>query len=188
LTQLVLLRHGETGMNRRGRYQGWSDHDLTPRGIQQARTAGRLLEEARIRTRTVWSSDLVRARRTAALAFPGATVRCDARLREIDFGSWDGLTWEEAAAESPGAHHAWSRDPERVAPPGGETLTQVRRRLTEWLREHMENARDEPLVGVTHGGPLRLLVAHLLGFSSEWRQEATFYFNPGAVVLMDIPR
>ena len=185
VTPLVLLRHGETGMNRLGRYQGWSDLDLTPRGIRQARAAGRLLEEARIRTGMVWSSDLVRARRTAALAFPDATVRCDARLREIDFGAWDGLTWQEAAARSPDAHDAWFRDPETVAPPGGETLSEVRSRVMEWFRECMESAVDGPLVGVTHGGPLRLLVAHLLGFPPAWKHESQFYFSPGAVMLLD---
>lgn len=106
----------------------------------------------------VYSSDLVRARRTAALAFPGAEVRPDPRLRELHFGAFDGRTYAENVARFGRRFHAWLEDPARVRPPGGELLGELEARVLDWLADLPRAGR---VIAVTHAGPIRVLLAHL---------------------------
>src|SRR5436305_2326484 len=102
VTTILLARHGETEWNREGRWQGWADPPLNDAGRAQART---LAEELRtIPFDAVYASDLRRARETAVIvAAPHAVpVLTDAGLREIDVGSWSGLTRSEIAKRFPG--------------------------------------------------------------------------------------
>jgi alpha-ribazole phosphatase len=160
---LTLVRHASTTLNEQRRYQGWCDHPLSDRGRAEAADLARRL--AGERWDRVLSSDLARARDTAALLAPGAEVVPDPRLRELDFGAWDGLTYDEAEARDPEAIRRWIDDPLGVRPPGGESFTDFRARVVAALH-------DLPLEGsalvVAHGGPVRLLVAELLGLA--WSQ------------------
>ena len=99
--RLLLLRHAETDWNREGRYQGWTDTDLSEVGRGQAEAAGRLL--ARQPLAAVWSSPLRRARDTAAAiaSAKGLAVKEHAAFMEMRFGDWEGLTREEVAARFP---------------------------------------------------------------------------------------
>ena len=101
MTTILLARHGETEWNREGRWQGWADPPLNDAGRAQART---LAEELRtIPFDAVYASDLRRARETAVIvAAPHAVpVLTDAGLREIDVGSWSGLTRREIEERFP---------------------------------------------------------------------------------------
>src|SRR5690349_15996562 len=101
MTTLLLARHGETDWNREGRWQGWADPPLNELGRRQAT---RLAEQLRtIPFDAVYSSDLRRAHETAEiLAAPHAVpIVVDPALREIDIGSWSGLTRAEIAARFP---------------------------------------------------------------------------------------
>lgn len=133
VTGLVLVRHGATDLNLEGRCQGWIDPDLNGRGVRQARAAGAALRTMGVRPTEVWSSDLLRARRTAELLVPDAAVRTDRRLRELAFGSWEGRAWDEVRSTRSKAFLGWARDPEAVAPPGGETLGELRARMWSWI-------------------------------------------------------
>lgn len=181
---VLLLRHGETALNASGRYQGWLDPSLSDAGSRQAREAGRSVRRTGFRPGVVWSSDLRRATETARLAFPGVPVRIDPRLRELRFGVWEGRTREDARARHPEAFGAWIRDPEGTAPPGGETLPQLRERLDRWWRDATSCAGQgtDLLTVVGHGGPLRVLLARLLGIPPAWRWESALRIGPGAVV------
>src|ERR1051326_5519394 len=95
MTVLLLARHGETEWNRAGRYQGHADPPLNETGRGQARALAAGLAGAGIGR--VYTSDLARARETAEIvaAELGVTVVLERELREIDVGSWMGLTREE---------------------------------------------------------------------------------------------
>ena len=100
--QLIVLRHGRTEWNATGRFQGQADIPLDHRGLAQANGAARVLAE--LAPAAIVSSDLRRATQTAgALSeLTGLAVALDARLREIDVGSWEGLTIEEILDVDPG--------------------------------------------------------------------------------------
>jgi probable phosphoglycerate mutase len=156
---MLIVRHGESEWNREGRWQGWEDILLTPAGEAQARARGAELLDAGHRFAAVYTSDLVRAARTAdllaeAIGLPAA-VR-DADLRERFGGDWQGLNREEIIAGWPREWAAW-RGGELAAPPGGEPdsviLERVRAALT---RIDATNPTGAVLV-VTHHGVVRQL-------------------------------
>src|SRR4051812_23065670 len=95
MATILLARHGETDWNKSGRWQGWADPPLNETGRSQARELAEQLRE--IPLDVVYSSDLQRAHETAEiLAAPhGVPVLVDKDLREIDLGSWSGLTRDE---------------------------------------------------------------------------------------------
>jgi 2,3-bisphosphoglycerate-dependent phosphoglycerate mutase len=120
--RLVLLRHGESTWNRENRFTGWFDADLSERGVEEARQAGRLLAEAGIEPDLVHTSVQIRAIRTADLALDevGRTwipVRRHWRLNERHYGALQGLD-KKATAEQYGAEqvHLWRRSYD-VPPP-----------------------------------------------------------------------
>lgn len=155
--RLFLVRHGETAGNAEGRYIGWSDLPLSERGAAQAEALGRRLAAEPITV--VFSSDLLRTSATAAaIAAPhGLRHRTDPGLRELRFGAFEGRTYNEIADQNRTALEAWITDPETVAPPGGETLAQLRRRVLLAL------PRQDGAVVVTHGGPIRALLSGWTG-------------------------
>jgi broad specificity phosphatase PhoE len=144
MTTLLLARHGETDWNREGRWQGWADPPLNDTGRAQARLLAEQLRETPFDA--VYSSDLERARETAEiLAAPhGVPVVLDRDLREIDVGSWSGLTREEIAERFPDGSR-----------PDGETHEQqaarVRAAVTRIAREHPGGR----VLVVGHGGTIR---------------------------------
>ena len=155
---ILLVRHGETGWNRERRYQGWLNSPLTERGIAQASAIGRLLVSLPdAADRTIVASPLGRARRTAEIIRDQlrgiGSLRVDERLRELTMGSWDGLTFNQIEAISPGIFER--EGPEWCfASPDGESYTGFAGRVGEWLGE-----QDEPLTTlvVAHGLVSRVL-------------------------------
>lgn len=144
MVTILIARHGETDWNREGRWQGWADEPLNDTGRAQARE---LAEQLRADPfDAVYSSDLQRAHETAVIvAEPhGMPVLVDPGLREIDIGSWSGLTHDEIRERYPDG-----------ARPDGETHEQhaerVRAAVTRIARAHPS---DRILI-VTHGGTIR---------------------------------
>lgn len=179
MLRLLLVRHAETEHNAQARCQGQSDPPLSAEGRQQAdRLAARL---ARHEIHAVYTSDLRRASETATAiaAVHGLPVRADARLREIAFGEWEGLTWAEIGERYPQAWAAWQADPLTVAPPGGETLAQVAVRVQSAFNALVEHHADQCVALVSHGGPLRALLCQTLGLSPQmhWR----FQVDPASI-------
>lgn len=160
MVRLILVRHGSTVLSEQGRYQGRIDVPLTPRGIREAGELGRRWDPLEIDA--LWSSDLCRARQTVEIAFPGRSVRLDPRLREIDFGAFDGRTYEENRQRFEDAFSDWLKDPAIGRPPGGESLGDLESRVASWLNE-VANDREAPgdrlHLAVTHGGVIRVALS-----------------------------
>ena len=148
MTVLVtLVRHGRTSWNAEGRLLGWRDVGLDRVGTAEAealaaRLAGSDFDAA-------WSSDLRRARETAAVIGTAATT--DQRLREFDFGRLEGSTWEELAPETQEALVAFDGFAARC----GETVSAFRRRVVDF----MDGLAEGRHLVVTHGGVIRVVLA-----------------------------
>lgn len=143
--ELWLVRHGQTPRSRDGRLAGWVDTPLTATGADQARALHAQLADTGFAG--VWSSDLRRAVRTARLA--GFEPRRDRRLREISFGRLEGASWAHLEARTKDALLRF----EGFAPPGGESLTDLRRRVLGFLAE-LSPGRH---LVFAHGGVIRML-------------------------------
>jgi broad specificity phosphatase PhoE len=152
MTRLILVRHGETDWNLEGRWQGQSDVPLNHRGLEQAaHLAHDLARDYPIDA--IYTSDLSRARRTAeAIAVEtGRPVHVDSRLRESNLGEWEGLPIHIIQDKYKDLFHRRLLDPWTVAPPGGETASEVRRRVAAALADIAARYPSQTVVVVTHG-------------------------------------
>ncbi len=161
--ELYLVRHGETESNKQKRYQGWTESPLSEKGLRQAENAGLFL--SRMEVSAVYSSDLNRAVNTAQVigAARGLKPKVTPLLREIHFGEWEGLTFEEIEKSWGHQISSWLDDPFHKAAPGGETLEKVCQRMRIFLEEVSGIHQDgDRLVAVSHGGSIRALLYNLL--------------------------
>lgn len=165
--RLVLWRHGLTDWNVAGKVQGQTDTDLNEIGRQQARDAA--LRLASLQPSRIVSSDLRRARDTAqALSdVSGVDVEFDERLREMNFGAREGMTWQQSWQELPEGMKAWvSGDESKI--PGSETHWDAGQRAAAALRDIVETMPEDDLVVVAaHGAILRTGACAFLGFPRE---------------------
>ena len=152
MTTILLARHGETDWNREGRFQGWADPPLNEAGREQARALAERLRDMPFDA--VYSSDLRRARETAEIvAGPhGVPVVVDRGLREIDVGSWSGLTRVEIEERFPGADDH-----------DGETRADHLARVLATVERIARTHHGERILIVSHGGSLRTLRRHCVG-------------------------
>ncbi len=161
-TCVSLIRHGETPWNRAGLWQGHADPDLTAEGLAQAEALAVALaaEHARAPWQRVYSSDLLRARRTAQCLAErlGLALEVDRRLRELDVGRWVGLTRAEIEAREAALLAAFERGEPGVRPGGGESRIEIRERSHAFLCELAAQRAGERLLVVTHLGVIRALV------------------------------
>ena len=190
---LYLLRHGETEFNVEGRYQGQRDSPLTARGRDQARRHGALLKTL-IAEPAAWrlvASPLGRTMATARivcaeLGLPEDAIETDARLKEIAFGAWEGLTPAEVQARHPEAWAARCADRWHHVRPGGESFALLAARVGAFLRD----VQGDTIV-VGHGGAGRVLRG-LYGRLSEDQivaleepQDAIFRLTQGTVARIE---
>jgi broad specificity phosphatase PhoE len=161
MASLLLARHGQTDWNAERRWQGHTDRPLNERGREQAEALAERLADVELVA--VYSSDLSRARDTAAVVAErqGLDVRTLPELREVDVGSWAGLTRAEAEERFPKAFARWQE-----GHPGwddGESYEAMTARVVRAAREIAAGEPDGPVLVVTHAGPIRALHAAALG-------------------------
>ncbi|MDN4174368.1 histidine phosphatase family protein [Nocardioides sp. SOB77] len=165
--RLVLLRHGRTAYNAEKRIQGQHDVELDGVGHEQAAAAAPYV--AAYRPTRLVTSDLARARQTAAYVAKGAGLEAehDPRLREAMLGERQTMTHAEYAAQAPAEFAAFLAGDWDVVP-GGEGLASLRTRVADALRDALAaTPAGETTVAVSHGGAIKVGVAALLGWPDE---------------------
>lgn len=161
---LVLTRHGESEWNLKNLFTGWKDPGLTPKGIEEAKMAGRGLKALGLSFDVAYTSALTRAQHTLTLILdeigqPGLPTIRDWRLNERDYGDLSGLNKAETAAKYGDEQvHIWRRSYD-VPPPGGESLKDtVARVLPYYVSEILPRVmRGERVLVAAHGNSLRAL-------------------------------
>lgn len=163
-TDLICIRHGEISDKFRGVFVGKTDIPLSPVGKRQAR---RLRELLRPHPGTTFlSSPLQRCLETAQIAAEpfGIAVEIEEGLREIDFGLWEGLSFEEIAAASADAVADWASFDRDFAFPEGERIGCFLDRIAR-IGGRLSSLDAESAVVFTHGGVIRALICHYLNLS-----------------------
>jgi 2,3-bisphosphoglycerate-dependent phosphoglycerate mutase len=179
-TRIIAVRHGETAWNVDARIQGQLDIGLNDTGRWQARRVGEALASETITA--VYSSDLGRAHETAqAVAeVAGIPVVADEGLRERSFGIFEGKTFDEIHETWPDHAHNWrKRIPEWQPPEGGESLLELRERVTRTMHELAARHPGEQIVVVAHGGVLDTLYRVATG--QEVNSPRTWELPNGAI-------
>ena len=184
-----LVRHGLTDWNEQGRFCGRSDISLSARGHAQAQWLAARLRYLVSRPVSVYSSDLVRAYETANSIAPffATPVIVSKEWREIDFGDFEGLTYQEVETRYP-EHLGFFTEPDKYAPLHGELLTDVVQRMQYALKDILDeqaSSRDiHDIVIVSHGGALRGLLCSLLGM--PLRRQWQLRIDTASITAIDL--
>ncbi|MET8084574.1 bifunctional RNase H/acid phosphatase [Micromonospora sp. NPDC005237] len=185
-TRLILVRHGETAYTEQGRYSGRGDVPLSERGRAQARATGARVAALAPSVAAVLSSPLSRCTATAA-AIAGALgdvpVRTETDLIECDFGQWEGRTFAEVRQEWPGEMDAWLASP-RIAPPGGESFTQVAERVHRVVNALPAAYPGETVVVVSHVSPIKLALRDALAASDAFLHR--LFLDAAGISVLDM--
>lgn len=169
-TVFTVIRHGETAANRDCVIQGQSDVPLSPAGEKQAELLAERWKNRRFDA--LYSSDLSRALRTAALVAPYLKPIPTAELREMDLGVWVGHTTSEIAERYPDEWRAFRSCSVDCRATGGESRRDLLERITRFFRAAAARHDGQNVLVVTHGGALRAFFLMLMGGS----------LNPGALL------
>jgi ribonuclease H / adenosylcobalamin/alpha-ribazole phosphatase len=161
-TRFLLLRHGQTALSVQRRYSGRGNPELTDLGRQQAQAAAQYLAE-RGGIAALVSSPLQRAYDTATAAAKalGLDVTVDDDLIETDFGTWEGLTFAEAAERDPELHTRWLRDTS-TKPPGGESFDAALERVSRARERLIAKYPGATVLVVSHVTPIKMLLRQAL--------------------------
>jgi 2,3-bisphosphoglycerate-dependent phosphoglycerate mutase len=166
MTQLVLIRHGQSWWNLENKFTGWIDIPLSPKGEEEAREAGEKIKGFKFDK--VYTSVLERAIKTYEIAaevagFKNLPVEKDKALNERMYGDLQGLNKDEMRKKF-GAEqvHIWRRS-FNVPPPNGESLKDTAERVLPYWRSHIEPdlKAGKNILVVAHGNSLRALIMHL---------------------------
>jgi phosphoserine phosphatase len=163
MTKIILTRHGHVEGIAPARFCGRLDLPLTALGQRQIAATSRRINAA-WRIAAVYTSPMSRCVVTgqAIAASSGLTAGVLPGLNDIDYGEWQGLTRDEAAARWPDAVATWYRAPQLVQPQGGETLQDVLARAAAMLRELVARHRDDTIALVGHDSVNRVILIHAL--------------------------
>jgi probable phosphoglycerate mutase len=182
-TRLILVRHGATAHNVENRFSGVNALPLSEIGEQQAKQlADRLATFSAVGI--VASSPLPRARQTAdAIADRlGLAVVVVDGFTELDFGAWDGLTYDEVVRQWPDEFVQWSTRPD-VAPPGGESIADLTRRVCRARDGVVSGIPDGRAVVVTHVTPIKALLR--IALDAPTSALFRFHLDPASVSIID---
>lgn len=167
MLKLILIRHCETDWNREGKFFGKKDIPLNALGIEQSRLLAKQLKEENITA--IYSSALSRAAKTAKLiaGFHSLEVKQLAGFNEIDFGEWEGLTFNEIESAFKTQSATYLKNPASFRFPKGETLQELNTRVLKALDTVLSSHSDETVLIVAHSGTNRAIIGKALGLGFE---------------------
>ncbi len=172
MPKLVIVRHGQSQWNLENRFTGWIDIDLSPKGVEEAKSAGKKLVGYKFDK--AFTSALTRAQRTLDIILEeidqkGIPVEKDKALNERMYGDLQGLNKDETRHKF-GAEqvHIWRRSYD-IAPPNGESLKDTAARVMPYWNEKIvpELTNGRSILIAAHGNSLRALVMHLENLSKD---------------------
>ncbi len=188
--KLILIRHGESYGNVQGIFSGFQDVDLTEKGIWQAKRLAYRLKELPVDV--VYCSDLKRAQRTAEIIFKdrGIDIITNSKFREINFGAWEGYTFEEVMSKYENGIEvkSWLENINvEVSIPQGESLVDLNNRvmteLNRILEELKREDKDKTVGLVCHGGTIRVILSNVLNLELKYMYRIEQY--PTALNIID---
>jgi alpha-ribazole phosphatase len=163
---VYLVRHGVTSWNIEKRYLGHTDEPLVEHELYKLNPLRSSLKE--IPFDRYYSSDLKRCTETFRYLIGDKLVCLDSRIRELDFGKWEGMTYEMLKGDV--SYQDWLNNWEHIAPPGGETLAQLNARINAFLADLLIQNKDHNsnVLILTHGGVIRAILKKFEQTKSFW--------------------
>lgn len=170
--KILLVRHGETDWNVAKKIQGSTDTPLNENGVEQAKALAEKLSERETPIIGVYTSKLERAAVTAQYAAEKLGLECNILpgLEEINFGLWEGLTWDQVEEQFPEEFQSWRQNRRFGHPPKGESYQELLERIMAALQKLIKDtgesiARNECMEGdvvvVTHSADIMTLLSFI---------------------------
>ena len=180
--RLLLARHGKIDGNGR-RYIGATDLPISARGQTQAKALAETVLS--FHPDFCFCSSMLRTRQTAEIVLRRAAcgISCLPELREIDFGLWEGLTFEEIKNRYPELAAAWADKGLEFSFPGGEKIKDFWNRVRAVARQ-LTSGTEETVLVISHGGVIRALICYFLGLGFD--KYLLFDVRPGGLVILDV--
>lgn len=177
ITQVYLIRHGQSQGNARCAFLGHTDLDLTEFGVLQAEKTAEFLKE--IPVDKIYASDLLRAYHTAlpTAKMRGMKVHTDPAFREIFAGEWENMTFSSLMTDYPQSFGLWRENIGRARPDGGESVAQLKERLTGRIQALVQENLGKTLFIFTHATPIRVLKTVWDGLDLEEMKSIPFVPN-----------
>lgn len=175
--EIVFVRHGRTKLNKEGCYIGATDEELSMEGIEEIQSVKKMLYP--VEFDGIYSSPLKRARQSAEII--GRNFIIDERLREINFGIFDGIDNMEVQSKYPLEYKRWTEDYINYKIPGGESFSELFDRVERFVREVSE--KHKKVLVLTHGGVIRCAMSMAFGSKEHFYK---FQVNHGTVNILSI--
>lgn len=192
MTRIIFVRHGQTEWNVLGKFQGQTDVKLTPLGLKQAQKAAAWLADEKIAA--VYASDLERSMHTAACiaALHNLKVQPLKQVREIFFGDWEGMRYDEIEKRWPKEIKQLFHEAGKLRIPHGETFQAVIDRAIPAIDTLAKQHQNKTIVLVSHGAALRSILGYYMHIPLDYiwsiRQDNTainrlFFGDDGRVIV-----
>ncbi len=166
---VFLIRHGNTELNKKKAFRGHIDVPLDGEGLEQAEKTAKFLRD--IDFDIIYSSPLSRAMQTADIIKDSqkkeVKVITEPGFLDISFGEWEGKTYDEAQAQYPDVFKVWAKEPHKAKVPGGETLSEVKKRARETLNDIVSDRNGSTIGIVSHRMINKLLINSILGMDGS---------------------
>lgn len=182
--KLLLVRHGSTGPANKGRFIGSSDIEIDKEILESMDPFSRLV--ASFTPEHFFCSPLIRTRQTAEKinSHIGLDVEIEEKLREINFGRWEKLTFQEIVQQDPVLVQQWSEGKPDFQFPGGEEVGAFHKRIHHITQEILRLPGESILI-VTHGGVIRTMICQLLGLEPN-NYLLLFDIQPSTLTIIDV--
>lgn len=166
---LYFIRHGITEWNKEKRYLGHTDKGVCKGELIQLNKLKKQLND--IEFDCIYTSDLKRCQETVAYVMGNKSAFFDKRLREMNFGDWEGKTYEELSDCK--QYQTWINDWENERPPNGESGFEFKARIHSFFDELFQQVSKKSKLKqtnliVTHGGVIKYIVSHFVPNYSFW--------------------
>ena len=184
--KIYITRHSLTAWNEEKRLQGWKDSPLTKQGKEDALKLGEYMKTIHIDQ--VYSSPLLRAKSTARLIFKNENIIEDSRLKEMNFGDWEGKTTQWIYEHHPEELAKFWETPTYYTPPDAEPITDFHQRIEKShieIQQRMQQHQFKKALVITHGGVIKMFklmtqkqpLDDILKMSAELGQLVSFKTN-----------
>jgi len=167
MTRLILIRHGVTQWNKERRYCGHKDIGLNNEGKSQVKRLYKRFDKFRFDK--VYCSNRKRAIQTARILFKREKIIQHQGLREINFGVFEGLRYEEIMQKYAHVYEKWLKDSFKNNIPGAEPMNVFKRRVEGAIKRIVRSNHDKTIAVVCHGGVIGIFVNGILKKRNFWR-------------------
>lgn len=146
--EIYITRHSKTIWNQEHRLQGWQDSPLLEEGIEDAKALHQRIKDLPITI--CYSSPIKRAKETSQILFPNTTIQYDDRLKEMNFGDYEGCFVKDLLNKDD-YYRLWHEPSKDLSLPNGETFLQVQNRLLDFIYDIYTTHSDDTIFLTMHG-------------------------------------